>query len=116
MRGCIFGHIFGSSKNDPKNIGICPESVISHLGIIKTPKNSNDTLKNKEKTKNHVISVAIFWALLDPGLGPTESSVVNMLILGSSTAIHMAFQSLQNGINQLIHGINQLKMKEHWET
>ena len=32
----IFGEHFGRSKNDPKSIGICPESVINHLGIIET--------------------------------------------------------------------------------
>ena len=29
----IFGRCLESSKNDPKLIGICPESLISRLGI-----------------------------------------------------------------------------------
>ena len=33
VRGSIFGHIFGRSKNVPKNIAIDQESLISHLGI-----------------------------------------------------------------------------------
>ena len=35
----IFGRILESSKNDPKSIGICPGTLISHFGIIENPKN-----------------------------------------------------------------------------
>ena len=37
LRGSRFGHMFGRSRNVPKNIAIGQESLISHLGIIKTP-------------------------------------------------------------------------------
>ena len=40
VRGSRFGHIFGRSRNVPKNIANDQESLLSHLGIIKTPKNS----------------------------------------------------------------------------
>ena len=30
-----FGEMFSSSKNVPKNIGICPGTLISRFGIIK---------------------------------------------------------------------------------
>ena len=37
LGGSIFGHIFGSSKNVPKNIAICPGVKINHVGIIFKP-------------------------------------------------------------------------------
>ena len=37
-RGSIFGHIFGRSRHPPKRIAIDQDSLISHLGINKTPK------------------------------------------------------------------------------
>ena len=45
----IFGRILESSKNDPKNVGICPGTLISHLGIIRTPKIQYNTIKKPEK-------------------------------------------------------------------
>ena len=51
VRGSIFGHIFGRSRNHPKSIAIDHESLISHLGIIKTPKKTIIILKTK-KNKN----------------------------------------------------------------
>ena len=35
LRGSLFGRVFGSSKNVPKDISICPESLISHFEIIR---------------------------------------------------------------------------------
>ena len=49
VSGARFGEKFGSSRNDPKSIGICPESLISHCGIIKTPKILWDTSKKTNK-------------------------------------------------------------------
>ena len=53
-----------------KNIAICPEVEISHLGIVKTHENSKSTLNNEEHLKNHLIFFAAFWPLLDAVLGP----------------------------------------------
>ena len=67
--GSTFGHTFGSSKNDPKNIGICPESVISHLGIIGTPKNKK--LKTKKTRKQKITEfVCRILVPIRPRLGP----------------------------------------------
>ena len=41
VHGPRFGENFGSSRNDPKNIGIHQESLISNSGVIKTPKYNN---------------------------------------------------------------------------
>ena len=57
--GSRFGERFGSSKNDPKSIAIGPESLISHLGIIKTPKTLRNYIKNQEKTPK---LFAVFFA------------------------------------------------------
>ena len=38
VRGSRFGHIFGRSTNVLKSIAIDQESLISHFGIIKTPR------------------------------------------------------------------------------
>ena len=38
-------------KNDPKSIGICPGTLISHFGIIKTAKFNKIQLKHKEHSK-----------------------------------------------------------------
>ena len=35
--GARFGEYFGSSKNDPKKLGICQGTLISYFGIIETP-------------------------------------------------------------------------------
>ena len=32
--GSRFGEHFGSSRNHPESIGICPGTLISHFGII----------------------------------------------------------------------------------
>ena len=37
VRGSGFGHMFGRSENNPKNIAIERESLISHFGIIQIP-------------------------------------------------------------------------------
>ena len=66
VRGYIFGHMFGRSKNIPKSIAIDQESLINHLGIIKSPRKTRNTLKNQEKQKIRFL----FWTLLDPVLGP----------------------------------------------
>ena len=49
--GSIFGHIFGGSKNYPNSIAMCPGVKISHLGIIKRPKNLQIYIKNLRKNK-----------------------------------------------------------------
>ena len=61
---------FGSSQNHPKSIGIDQESIISHFGIIKTPKIPLKTCKKTGKTQQSHKICAVFWALLDPVLGP----------------------------------------------
>ena len=38
VHGSKFGENSGSSPNDPKGIGICPGTLISHFGVIKTLK------------------------------------------------------------------------------
>ena len=50
--GPYLGPFWGSSRNDPKSIAICPEVKISHLGRIRTPKNHQNTLKNQEIHKS----------------------------------------------------------------
>ena len=67
----MFGHIFVSSKNVPKSIAICPESLIGHLGIITPPKKTKTKKKRKyinEQIKNNRSPnrFAVFWILLDP--------------------------------------------------
>ena len=37
VRGSRFSHIFGRSRNVPKSIAIDQDSLMNHLGIIKTP-------------------------------------------------------------------------------
>ena len=64
-RWSIFGHIFGSSKNDPKHIAICPEVKVSHLVKNNTPTTQTNTLENTDK-KNNASKVC-------PILGPIES-------------------------------------------
>ena len=64
----MFGRLFGSSKNVQENIGICPESLISYLGIIKTH-TTNKYIKKPKTSKTSPNIVAVFWALLDPVLG-----------------------------------------------
>ena len=59
-RGWIFGHFFGSFKNNPKNVGIHPESLISHFGIIKTPSPLPKYIK-KQRNESPKF-VAVFWA------------------------------------------------------
>ena len=65
VRGSIFGHVFGRSKNGPKNIAVGQESLICHSGILETLQHLELCFKTKKtkKTKN-----AILWALLDPVL------------------------------------------------
>ena len=57
--GSIFGRFSGSSKNIPKSIGICPESLISHLGIINPPKKTEIPLNN-QKMKTRIICLPYF--------------------------------------------------------
>ena len=38
VQGARFGDLFGSSRNRPKSLGMCPGTLISHFGIIKAPK------------------------------------------------------------------------------
>ena len=47
-RGSRFGHIFGRCRNHPKSTAINQESLISHLGIIKTPQKNHNYLKKQE--------------------------------------------------------------------
>ena len=63
----MFGHIFGSCKNDPKSIAICPEPKLAILESLKPQKKLKDTLKNS-KSKTSFNMFAVFWALLDPVL------------------------------------------------
>ena len=46
VRGSIFGRFFESSKNDQKNIGRCPQALISHLKLII----NHQKQKNAKKT------------------------------------------------------------------
>ena len=65
VRGSRFGHIFGCSKNVPKNTAIDQESLISHLGMIKTLKTTRIAVKQNEKPTKTILSCRI----LDP-IGP----------------------------------------------
>ena len=73
VHGSRFDENVGSSRNHPKSIGIHQESLISNLGLIKTPKYHNILLNNTRKSKKSRDSFAVFrallnsfWALLDP--------------------------------------------------
>ena len=66
--GSRFGRNFGGSKNVSKSIGICPETLISHLGIIKIPQNPQKYIQKPRKNKNLPKLFAVFWDLLDPPL------------------------------------------------
>ena len=61
MQGARFGKQSGSSKNDPKSIGICPGTLISHYGIIKAPKVRTNIIKKQRKNNNSRNFFAIFW-------------------------------------------------------
>ena len=65
----MFGHFVGSSKNVQNSIAICPESLISHLGIIKTLRNLQKSSKKPRKNNNTHKMFAVSWALFDPVLG-----------------------------------------------
>ena len=52
----IWSH-FVSSQNEPKSIGIHPESLIANLGIIYTPKKQTNTLGHQEQTSKRLIFV-----------------------------------------------------------
>ena len=79
--GSIFGHIFGRSKNDPKSIGIHPESLISNFGIIKNPKDPPRKYVGTPRTsKTSPKMFAAFWAPLDPVFGLREVIVFNYVI------------------------------------
>ena len=60
VRGARFCRFFGSSKNVPKSIGICPETLTSHFGIIK---NHKSPLELFQKTKNKTIAQFV-WHIL----------------------------------------------------
>ena len=47
--------IFGSSQNGPLTIAICPGTLISHFGIIETPKRAKNTIKNQKKNETPLI-------------------------------------------------------------
>ena len=47
VHGSRFGRFFGSSTNGPKNIGICPGTLVNHFGIIKTQTYYKIPLKTK---------------------------------------------------------------------
>ena len=53
------GEQFGSSKNVPKSIGICPEALISHLGIIKNHKKHQTTIT----VPRTIQKIALFFPL-----------------------------------------------------
>ena len=93
----IFGHIFGSSKNVPKNIGIHPRVTISHLGIIKVPPKKHKQKKEKSKTSLNLF--AVFWTLSDPVLTPIRHCKPLFLI-----AVAVLFQILQE---------NQTSVQQH---
>ena len=67
-----FNDFFESFRNRPKNIGICPATLISHLGIIKTPEIQTNIIKNTRRNRKSPNSFAVFWALLDFILGPIK--------------------------------------------
>ena len=50
VRESIFSRFRGSSRNHPKSIAIDQESLISHLGIIITPKKPYNYIKKQWKT------------------------------------------------------------------
>ena len=55
VRGSRFGLIFGRSRNLPKSIATDQESLINHLGIIKTPKNPIIILEKQDKPKKQFL-------------------------------------------------------------
>ena len=57
----MFGRFWGSSKNVLTNLAICQESLIRHLGIIKTQNEPH----NKPDKQMHTYSFAVFCTLLD---------------------------------------------------
>ena len=61
----IWSFFFGSSRNDPTNIVICPEVNITCLEYYPPPKRK--TLK--QRNKNTLKQFAVFWALLSRVLG-----------------------------------------------
>ena len=50
--------IFGSSKNDPKSIGICPGVKISH--VIENPQKTRQYYKKSRKNENRLICLLHF--------------------------------------------------------
>ena len=83
VRGSRFGDMFGRSKHVPKSVAIHQESLISHLGIIETPKTPDHYNKKPRKNKQTYFRRRIlgpirssFWPPLDPtaqcALKPTK--------------------------------------------
>ena len=69
VRGSRFGNVCGRSKNVPKRIAIDQDSLISNFGIIK----KTIIILNKQEKQKSPNICAVFWALLDPVLGPIEA-------------------------------------------
>lgn len=57
-----FGRFVDSSKNVPTSVGICPGTLISHLGIIRTTPNPQQYIRKQENTKSPKM-FTVFWAL-----------------------------------------------------
>ena len=58
--GSRVGHIFGSSRNVPKHIGIHPEVKASNLGIIKNPKTLTFENQKPRKDEQHLNCLPYF--------------------------------------------------------
>ena len=72
VRGSRFDHMFGRSKNIPKSIVIDQESLISYLGIIKTPNKLNEYIENQENPKHRFFRCR-FVGPIRPRFGPMIS-------------------------------------------
>ena len=70
VTGPDFDKILGSSRNHPKSIGIDQESIINYLGIIKTQKWHQQTLKKQEQTQTSQNKLPPIGAPLEPHWSP----------------------------------------------
>ena len=55
-----FGEISGRSKDHPKSIAICPGALISHSGIINSPRKPQKYIKKPSTSKKNMCCCCIF--------------------------------------------------------
>ena len=66
----IFGRIFESSSNVPQHIGICPQALISNVGIIKSHKNHKNKQYETKHNQNKRVLFFPYRAFIGPAFGP----------------------------------------------